>query len=177
VLIVGITGAEDPAEAPAEDPAEAPFLGTEEVEAKAPVLYFLLTAADQKDVDWLYIMLSEMADRGCHNDAVVEHLVKKHGMDPVSSTGGDTHKPPGALAAAFGEVETHLVAKGLPGFPQILEIQRERGAEIIFGEEWHSDHSFQPLPAAFSFLRATAEVTPYGARRRLDRGAPARVEV
>ena len=49
-----------------------------------------------------------------------------------------------------------MVAKGLPGCPEILEIVRERGVSIIFGEEWHSDHSFQPLPASFSFLRATA---------------------
>jgi len=67
-----------------------------------------------------------------------------------------------ALAARFGDVERHMVAKGLPGCPEILEIVRERGVSIIFGEEWHSDHSFQPLPASFSFLRATAEMTPVG---------------
>jgi taurine dioxygenase len=67
-----------------------------------------------------------------------------------------------AFAARFGEVERHMVAKGLPDCPEVLEIVRERGATIIFGEEWHSDHSFQPVPASLSFLRATAEVTPYG---------------
>ena len=46
--------------------------------------------------------------------------------------------------------------------PEILEIVREKDAQIVFGEEWHSDHSFQPLPASYSFLRATAQVTPYG---------------
>ena len=62
----------------------------------------------------------------------------------------------------FGVPEKHMVANGLPDHPEILEIVREKDASIVFGEEWHSDHSFQPLPASYSFLRATAQVTPYG---------------
>ena len=67
-----------------------------------------------------------------------------------------------AFAAHFGVPEKHMVANGLPDHPEILEIVREKDAQIVFGEEWHSDHSFQPLPASYSFLRATAQVTPYG---------------
>ena len=67
-----------------------------------------------------------------------------------------------AFAAHFGTPEKHLVANGLKAHPEILEIVREKDAAIVFGEEWHSDHSFQPLPASYSFLRATSEVTPYG---------------
>ena len=35
-------------------------------------------------------------------------------------------------------------------------------AKVIFGEDYHSDHSFQEFPASYSFLRATNEVSPYG---------------
>jgi len=66
------------------------------------------------------------------------------------------------FATLFGEAETHTAAKGMPGYPQVLEIIREKNAQIVFGEDWHSDHSFQPWPASFSFLRATGTMTPYG---------------
>mmetsp|Transcript_29628 Transcript_29628/g.38738 ORF Transcript_29628/g.38738 Transcript_29628/m.38738 type:complete len:401 (-) Transcript_29628:243-1445(-) len=66
------------------------------------------------------------------------------------------------FASLFGEPETHTAAKGIPGYPQVLEIIREKDAQVVFGEDWHSDHSFQPWPASFSFLRATGTMTPVG---------------
>jgi dTDP-4-amino-4,6-dideoxygalactose transaminase/alpha-ketoglutarate-dependent taurine dioxygenase len=62
----------------------------------------------------------------------------------------------------FGEPETHAVALGMPGHPEVLEIVREKSATVIFGENWHSDHSFQTYPASYSFLRTTTETPPYG---------------
>lgn len=66
------------------------------------------------------------------------------------------------LALLFGEPQLHMTVKGLPGYPEITQIVRETDADIVFGEEWHSDHSFQPIPASFSFLRATGEMSPHG---------------
>lgn len=66
------------------------------------------------------------------------------------------------FAKHFGEVEVHSAVKGIEGFPEVMEIQREPTSEVIFGEDFHSDHSFQTWPASYSFLRATDEVTPYG---------------
>ena len=57
------------------------------------------------------------------------------------------------FAKHFGETEIHSAVKG---------IEREPSADIIFGEDFHSDHSFQTWPASYSFLRATNEMTPYG---------------
>ncbi len=62
----------------------------------------------------------------------------------------------------FGNPEVHAVADGLDGHPEVLEIVREKAATVIFGENWHSDHSFQPLPASYSFLRSTSETPPFG---------------
>jgi len=141
-----------------------------EVEAKAPVLYFLLTAADQKDVDWLYIMLSEMADRGCHNDAVVEHLVKKHGMDPVSSTGGDTHKPPGALAAAFGGLRARRGKKkwmiGHGGTASLMKSTAVASDDVEMAENsGRPRKSSQSMLPNFSHGRHAAKKGPQGEAR------------
>ena len=38
-----------------------------------------------------------------------------------------------AFAAHFGTPEKHMVANGLPGHPEILEIVREKDAQIVFG--------------------------------------------
>ena len=65
------------------------------------------------------------------------------------------------FASHFGEMEIHNAVKGLPGYPEVMEIQREPTSKVIFGEDMHSDHSFQEWPASYSFLRATDEVSPY----------------
>lgn len=52
------------------------------------------------------------------------------------------------FASLFGEVEIHSAVKGIKGFPEVIEIQREPSAKVIFGEDFHSDHSFQPHPTA-----------------------------
>ncbi|GMH58849.1 hypothetical protein TL16_g02701 [Triparma laevis f. inornata] len=62
----------------------------------------------------------------------------------------------------FGEVEIHTAVKGLPDLPEVMEIQRLPTAKVVFGEDYHSDHSFQECPASYSLLRATNEVSPYG---------------
>ena len=69
-----------------------------------------------------------------------------------------------AFTKLFGEAEVHAVAQGMPEHPEVLEIVREKSAKVIFGEELHSDHSFQTrsFPAAYSFLRVTDETPPFG---------------
>jgi len=66
------------------------------------------------------------------------------------------------FASRFGELEVHTAVKGIPGYPEVMQIEREPTSEVIFGEDFHSDHSFQRFPASYSFLRMTAEVSPYG---------------
>ena len=66
------------------------------------------------------------------------------------------------FASHFGSMEIHTAVKGLPGYPEVMQIEREPTAKVVFGEQFHSDHSFQRHPASFSFLRVTNEVSPYG---------------
>ena len=55
-----------------------------------------------------------------------------------------------------------------------MEIQRLPTAKVVFGEDYHSDHSFQEYPASYSFLRATNEVSPYGTNNTQVRRREAR---
>jgi len=50
-------------------------------------------------------------------------------------------------------IEPHAVSKGLPEAPEVLEIVREADANVVFGENWHSDNSFHAETCSYSILR------------------------
>ena len=52
-------------------------------------------------------------------------------------------------------IEPHHVSKGHPDAPEVLEIVREATANVVFGENWHSDNSFAAQTASYSILRGT----------------------
>lgn len=59
-----------------------------------------------------------------------------------------------AVAASDSTVlEPHSVSAGLPEAPDVLEIVREANADVVFGENWHSDFSFHQCSASYSILR------------------------
>jgi len=65
-----------------------------------------------------------------------------------------------AFARAMAEsdetcIEHHAVSAGLPDAPEVLEIVREASAEVVFGENWHSDNSFHAETCSYSILRGT----------------------
>jgi len=66
-----------------------------------------------------------------------------------------------ALARYFGETEPHPIVQGIDGYPDILQITKEAGAETKFGEVWHSDNSYLQAPTKISILIA-CEVPPFG---------------
>ncbi|KAL1529626.1 hypothetical protein AB1Y20_000568 [Prymnesium parvum] len=68
-----------------------------------------------------------------------------------------------AFGRRLGVLEPHAVALGLPGYPEVLEIVREPGAGVVFGEDWHSDNSFMKRTCSYSILRATACMPRRGA--------------
>jgi len=51
------------------------------------------------------------------------------------------------------EIEPHAVAAGHPDAPEILEIVRDANANVVFGENWHSDNSFHARTSSYSILR------------------------
>lgn len=65
------------------------------------------------------------------------------------------------LAEVFGKIEAHPIVKGLPDYPNVLQIVKEPGAPTRFGEVWHSDNSYLERPTSISILRSL-EVPPYG---------------
>lgn len=50
-------------------------------------------------------------------------------------------------------IEPHAVAKGHKDAPEVLEIVREATADVVFGENWHSDNSFMAQTCSYSILR------------------------
>jgi taurine dioxygenase len=59
-----------------------------------------------------------------------------------------------ALADSDGRcIEPHAVSAGLPEAAEVLEIVREANADVVFGENWHSDNSFHAETCSYSILR------------------------
>ena len=67
---------------------------------------------------------------------------------------GITDKDHMAFAKSFGVPEAHPIVKGMDEYPEILQIVREAGEEVRFGEVFHADNSYMPIPTSFSILRS-----------------------
>jgi taurine dioxygenase len=52
----------------------------------------------------------------------------------------------------FGELNRHAYVKGLEGFPEIMELRKEKEETENFGGLWHSDVTFLEKPALGSVL-------------------------
>lgn len=59
-----------------------------------------------------------------------------------------------AFAKRFGTIHHHPFIKGMPEYPDILEIIKEEGDTRAFGETWHTDQMFNPKPAKATILYA-----------------------
>ena len=59
-----------------------------------------------------------------------------------------------AFAKRFGDIHHHPFIKGMPEYPDILEIIKEEGDTRAFGETWHTDQMFNPKPAKATILYA-----------------------
>eukprot|EP00967_Tisochrysis_lutea_P141934 scaffold261439_cov27-Tisochrysis_lutea.AAC.4 len=60
------------------------------------------------------------------------------------------------FARKFGIIEPHAVANStVSNCPECLEIIREPQANVVFGENWHSDNSFMEQTCSYSILRGT----------------------
>ena len=53
-------------------------------------------------------------------------------------------------------IERQPVVAGHPDEGDVMEIVREADANVVFGENWHSDHSFMDYTASYSILRCAA---------------------
>src|SRR6476619_2332198 len=66
-----------------------------------------------------------------------------------------------AFARAMGEPVEYPFVKGLPDYPQIIEVKKLEHEKVNFGGIWHSDTTYLQEPPMGSMLLAK-EVPPYG---------------
>ena len=65
------------------------------------------------------------------------------------------------FARAVGEPVEYPFVKGMPGFPEIIEVVKLPHERVNFGGIWHTDTAYLEVPPMASLLLAR-EVPPYG---------------
>jgi taurine dioxygenase len=66
-----------------------------------------------------------------------------------------------AFAERFGPIDINRFFQAAPGYPQIAEVRKEPEQKINIGGGWHTDHSYDQIPALGSILLAR-ETPPRG---------------
>jgi taurine dioxygenase len=66
-----------------------------------------------------------------------------------------------AFARRWGAIQIYPFMKGLASHPQVLEILKTESDSYAFGNAWHSDGSFNPVPPKATMLYAL-ELPPAG---------------
>jgi taurine dioxygenase len=66
-----------------------------------------------------------------------------------------------AFAKRFGTININRFFTAVPGYPQIAEVRKEANQKTNIGGGWHTDHSYDQIPALGSILLAR-EVPPRG---------------
>ena len=66
-----------------------------------------------------------------------------------------------AFARRIGKPIEYPFVKGLPGFPEIIEVKKLEHEKVNFGGVWHSDTAYLEVPPMASMLLAR-ELPPYG---------------
>lgn len=66
-----------------------------------------------------------------------------------------------AFARRFGPINVNRFFKPVDGHPEIATVLKEKDQKEAVGEGWHTDHSYDQVPAMGSILHAI-EMPPYG---------------
>lgn len=66
-----------------------------------------------------------------------------------------------AFARRFGPINVNRFFKPVDGHPEIATVLKEKDQTQAIGEDWHTDHSYDQVPAMGSILHAV-EVPPFG---------------
>jgi len=66
-----------------------------------------------------------------------------------------------ALARAFGEIDINRFFTPVSEHPHIAEVRTGADQSWVIGGTWHTDHSYDQIPAAISILSART-IPPYG---------------
>ncbi|MEM7303775.1 MAG: TauD/TfdA family dioxygenase [Pseudomonadota bacterium] len=65
------------------------------------------------------------------------------------------------FARRFGKINVNRFFKPVDGHPEIATVLKEKDQKQAVGEGWHTDHSYDQIPAMGSILHAI-EMPPYG---------------
>ncbi len=65
------------------------------------------------------------------------------------------------FARRFGPINVNRFFKPVDGYPEIATVLKEKDQKEAVGEGWHTDHSYDQVPAMGSILHAI-EMPPYG---------------
>ena len=57
-----------------------------------------------------------------------------------------------AFAESFGAINVNRFFPAIDGFPQIAQVKKEPAENKVIGSKWHTDHSYDKLPAMGSIL-------------------------
>lgn len=66
-----------------------------------------------------------------------------------------------SFAERFGPIDINRFFQAAPGYPQIAEVRKEPEQKVNIGGGWHTDHSYDQVPALGSILLAR-ETPPRG---------------
>jgi len=89
------------------------------------------------------------------NDLLLEHKVIFFRDQKITE---EEHM---ALAEKFGPLETHAYVKGLDKFPEIVRIIKAEDEKNQWGENWHSDVSYNVKPTKAVILKSI-KIPPVG---------------
>ena len=89
------------------------------------------------------------------NDLLLEHKVIFFRNQPI------TNEEQIALAEKFGPLETHAYVKGLDENPEIVRIIKGEEEKNQWGENWHSDVSYNAKPTKVVVLKSL-KIPPVG---------------
>ena len=99
----------------------------------------------------LGIDLSESLD--AEDAAEIRQALNEHGVVFFR----DQHLSPEehiAFAERMGTININRFFKNVPGYPQIAEVRKEPAQTTNIGGGWHTDHSYDQIPALGSILLA-----------------------
>ena len=103
------------------------------------------------------IDLTDISDQNFKkiNDLLLEHKVIFFRDQPI------TNDQQIALAEKFGPLETHAYVKGLKDHPEIVRIIKGKEEKNQWGENWHSDVSYNSKPTKAVILKSI-KIPPVG---------------
>ena len=103
------------------------------------------------------INLKDISDKNFKkiNDLLLEHKVIFFRDQPITS------KEQILLAEKFGPLETHAYVKGLEKYQEIVRIIKAEDEKNQWGENWHSDESYNTKPTKAVILKSI-KIPPVG---------------